>query len=226
MRRIAAAIPRGEAVLPFLLSALLLMLLVAWPLTDLGILEPTLFGEMMAVIVLTGLRALGDGSRLVRPAFILGFLFFVLQMALTAAPSPALLLAADATALAFLLLLSLVLLRGVLRPGRVDRLRIIGAIVIYLLLAVLFAVSFDLAESLAPGAFAMGSVPADGTPSGGRFLYFSVITLTSVGFGDMIPIHPVARALVMAEALTGQLFTTILLARLVSLEIEHRRPPG
>ena len=62
MRRIAAAIPRGEAVLPFLLSALLLMLLVAWPLTDLGILEPTLFGMMMVVIVPAGLWALGAGG--------------------------------------------------------------------------------------------------------------------------------------------------------------------
>lgn len=225
MRNIIAAIPRSEAVLPLLLGALLLMILVAWPLADLGILEPTLLSMMMVVIVLTGLRALGDSGRLARPAFFLGLPFFAVQLALATRPSPAFLLASDATAAAFLLLLSAVLLRGVLRAGRVNVQRIVGAVVVYLLLALLFAVSFNLTERLAPGAFNMGPESAGGTPAGARFFYLSIITLTSVGFGDMSPIHPVARALVMAEALTGQLFTTILLARLVSLEIEHRRTP-
>jgi hypothetical protein len=46
--------------------------------------------------------------------------------------------------------------------------------------------------------------------------------LTSVGFGDMAPVHPVARSLVMLEAVLGQIYTTVLLARLVSLEIAQR----
>ena len=62
MRRIAAAIPRGEAVLPLLLGALLLMILVALPLAELGIMRPTLFGMMMVVIVPAGLWALGAGG--------------------------------------------------------------------------------------------------------------------------------------------------------------------
>ena len=56
-----------------------------------------------------------------------------------------------------------------------------------------------------------------------KLLYFSFITLTSVGFGDIVPVHPVAQTLAMLEALIGQLFPAILLARLVSLEIESRQ---
>jgi hypothetical protein len=49
-----------------------------------------------------------------------------------------------------------------------------------------------------------------------------VITLSSVGFGDVAPLHPIARSLVMVEALLGQIYTTVLLARLVSLETVQR----
>jgi hypothetical protein len=49
------------------------------------------------------------------------------------------------------------------------------------------------------------------------------VTLTTVGFGDITAVAPTARSLVMAEALIGQLYPAILLARLVSLEIETRR---
>jgi len=55
------------------------------------------------------------------------------------------------------------------------------------------------------------------------FLYFSVVTLTTVGFGDIAAVHPVARSLVMVEALIGQLYPAILLARLVTLQMETRR---
>jgi hypothetical protein len=50
-----------------------------------------------------------------------------------------------------------------------------------------------------------------------------MVALTTVGFGDITAIHPLARSLVMLEALIGQLYPAILLARLVSLEIETRR---
>jgi hypothetical protein len=49
------------------------------------------------------------------------------------------------------------------------------------------------------------------------------VTLTTLGYGDILAVHPSARMLVMLEALTGQLYPAILLARLVSLEIVHRK---
>jgi voltage-gated potassium channel Kch len=49
--------------------------------------------------------------------------------------------------------------------------------------------------------------------------YFSFVTLTTVGYGDILPVAPVARALATLEALVGQLYPAILIARLVSLQI-------
>jgi len=54
-------------------------------------------------------------------------------------------------------------------------------------------------------------------------VYFSFVTLTSVGYGDIIPLHPVARSLANVEAIIGQLYPATLLARLVTLELESRR---
>jgi hypothetical protein len=90
------------------------------------------------------------------------------------------------------------------------------------LAALLFALLFDLLERLAPRAFVMGPQPSPLTPAGARFFYLSIITLTSVGFGDMTPVHPIARSLVMVEAVLGHIYSAVLLARLVSLEVAHR----
>jgi len=110
------------------------------------------------------------------------------------------------------------------REGPVTAHRIRGAIALYLLIAMLFAFLYSLAEELSPGAFNMpGGWSRTASTSGEAFYYFSVVTLTTVGFGDITAVHPLVRSLVMLEALIGQLYPAILLARLVTLELETRR---
>ncbi|KIC93810.1 potassium channel family protein, partial [Flavihumibacter solisilvae] len=53
-----------------------------------------------------------------------------------------------------------------------------------------------------------------------EFLYFSFITLTTTGYGDITPVHPIARSLANLDALIGQLYPAILIARLLSMEFE------
>ena len=55
------------------------------------------------------------------------------------------------------------------------------------------------------------------------FHYFSIVTLTTLGYGDITAVHPVARSVVMIEALLGQLYPAILIARLVTLQMETRK---
>jgi hypothetical protein len=110
--------------------------------------------------------------------------------------------------------MTIVVLTQVFRSGTVTVHRVQGAVAAYLLLGLAWALAYDLVASLDPAAFTGGtSVAGDRTP----FAYFSFVTLTTVGYGDVTPVHPVARSLAMAEALTGQLYPAILLARLVSL---------
>ncbi len=117
-----------------------------------------------------------------------------------------------------------VLFYQVSREGPVTAHRVRGAIGLYLLIAMLFAFLYSLAEEVAPGAFSMpGGGSRAASSSGEAFYYFSIVTLTTVGFGDITAVHPLVRSLVMLEALIGQLFPAILLARLVTLELETRR---
>ncbi len=125
--------------------------------------------------------------------------------------------------LAFLL----IVLWGVYREGSVTGHRVRGAIAGYLLLALCFSLAYDLIEYVHPGSFTLPLGGAQGIQTrSASFLYFSVVTLTTVGFGDIAAVHPVARSLVMVEALVGTLYPAILLARLVTLEMETRRSKG
>jgi hypothetical protein len=108
------------------------------------------------------------------------------------------------------------------QDGPVTAHRIRGAIAAYVLLAVLFANAYALINHLVPGAFNMPDTQFR-VERMQAFYYFSVVTLTTVGFGDITAVHPTARSLVMLEAFIGQLYPAILIARLVTLEIEARR---
>jgi hypothetical protein len=114
------------------------------------------------------------------------------------------------------LLFLVVVLGQTLRAGPVTFHRIQGAIAAYLLLGVLWAHAYALVAHLRPAAFSGAVSAADGHRA---FLYFSFVTLTTVGYGDVLPVHAAARSLAMLEAVAGPLYLAILVARLVSLSI-------
>jgi hypothetical protein len=120
------------------------------------------------------------------------------------------------TGLVSLVLLLVAVLGQTFRQGPVTFQRIQGGIAAYLLLGVIWAEAFGLVELLRPGAF---SGPADVIRGPRGWVYFSFTTLTTVGYGDVVPVHPAARSLAMLEAVTGPLYIAILLARLVSLAV-------
>ncbi len=120
------------------------------------------------------------------------------------------------TGLLSLLLFLVVVLSQTLRAGPITYHRIQGAIAAYLLLGLIWAYAYALVAHLRPGALS-GPFRAEDGPR--AFLYFSFVTLTTVGYGDMLPVHPVARSLAMLEAVTGPLYLAILVARLVALAV-------
>ena len=90
-----------------------------------------------------------------------------------------------------------------------------------MLLGLLWAVSYEIVEMLNPGSFSIASQRGGATLP--QLRYFSFTTLATLGLGDILPISPLARALVVLEALVGQLFPVILIARVVTLEIQYQR---
>jgi hypothetical protein len=105
----------------------------------------------------------------------------------------------------------------VFAEGRMNLLRLTGAIVMYLNVAILFTALYRLIDRVAPGSFSGISVNFDRLKSPGDLMYFSVSTLTTVGYGDIAPLNPIARSLANLEALIGQLYPAIIVARIVTL---------
>jgi hypothetical protein len=116
-------------------------------------------------------------------------------------------------AFAFCLLSLIIVLREVLFGDHVDANRIAGAVCVYLLLGVLWTFAYVMLHSLDPGAFS--GLPADYDDAGLYLLYFSFVTLTTLGYGDISPVSHLAHALCYLEAVSGVMYVAILVASLV-----------
>jgi len=111
-------------------------------------------------------------------------------------------------------------LRFILTSSRVNSEVLCAAISTYLLLGILWASAYAFVASLNPDAFS--GVAPEGRPLHGfEALYFSMITLTTVGFGDISPVSPTARMLAMLESAVGTLYLAVLIARLVSIHASN-----
>lgn len=117
--------------------------------------------------------------------------------------------------------LGAVVAQAVFKSGKVSYHRVIGGILLYLLVAIMFGTLFIFVGLLWPDAF-KGITFADDSGLASSVFYLSFVTLTSTGYGDIVPVHPIARSLCNLESVIGQLFPATLLARLVTLELRER----
>ena len=118
--------------------------------------------------------------------------------------------------------LTWVVAHAVYAPGRITFHRLQGAIVIYLSLATIFASAYSLVWELSPSAFANLVARTGGPEEVAMMLYFSLTTLTTTGYGDIVPIDPFARSLANLEAVIGPFYLAITVARLVTMELADR----
>lgn len=145
----------------------------------------------------------------------------VLRLLMHFSPSPAIMKWGSFASFVFLAMLTLVILYKVFSDNSpVTAHKIRGAVAAYLLIGITWAFLYGLLDQILPHAF---SLPAAGgeysVERQGVITYFSFITLTTLGYGDITPTHDISRMFAVMEALIGQLYPATLLARLVSLEI-------
>ena len=124
-------------------------------------------------------------------------------------------IAATAAAL-FFGLISILIIARVFRSGGITVFRIYGAIAVYILLGILWGEFYILMYLFEPSAFFFNPATQSGEPPISELVYLSFTTLTTLGIGDILPVHPMARSLATLEALVGQLYPAVLLARLVT----------
>lgn len=110
----------------------------------------------------------------------------------------------------------------VMRPDRSVSDRIVGAICVYLLIGLAWASLFETLDSVVPGSFRFPADTAWATPGTVRYRYFSFVTLATLGYGDVTPQTALAGTLAALEAVSGQLYIGITVARLVALSMADR----
>jgi hypothetical protein len=110
------------------------------------------------------------------------------------------------------------LLRYILRAPRVNSEVLYAGIATYLMLGLFWANFYSLASCIVPNAFTFTTGTTTGqSVTGFTALYFSFVTLSTVGYGDIIPAAPAVKSLAVAEATVGMIYMTVLIARLVAL---------
>lgn len=140
-------------------------------------------------------------------------------------------------AVLFMLLLFGQILRFILRAPRVNSEVLCAAVAGYLLLGFLWALAYMLTARLSADAFTFSTGSGtDNLMKGFTAVYFSFITLCTVGYGDIVPVSGAARMLAMMESVIGTFYMAVLIARLVSLhatrkpgverEMSGKRPPN
>jgi hypothetical protein len=214
-----------ERSLSAFLVLLVVQIFVIAPLRTNGLLLLNILnGVLCSLFLLAGLLSISKHrfARWLAPSVVVAALTVRWLVLLT--PSYLLLVADSVLALVTVVAFTVVVFRQVYTDGPVSAHRVRGAIAAYLLLGYVFACAYRLLNYIVPDALTINSaLVQQGQHLSEVFMYFSLVTLTTVGFGDVTAVHPIARSLVTLEAVIGTLYPAILLARLVSLSIEQEK---
>ncbi len=212
----------GDPLLTTLTIMLALLLFVIAPLQASGVRGAHFFGILFGFVLVAAVFVI-SGSRLAVAATALALILSVVTSSLRAHHQSIVDVYLEAASwLVAGLTLLIVVARAVFAPGLITFHRIIGAVLLYLDVGLIFAALYGFLALARPQAFAGLPPMLDNLSVGTNVVYFSFVTLTSVGYGDIAPVHPLARSLANVEAIIGQLYPATLLARLVTLELAHR----
>ncbi|MES9957741.1 MAG: potassium channel family protein [Sedimenticola sp.] len=207
-----------------LVLTLMLMVYPFWPRDILGLatLDVLLWGVLLASIY-----AVSHSQTLLRIALLLALPTFLADLAAFILTTSTWLLVSCLLDLAFILFVTSVVIANVMKEERVGTDKIFGAICGYILLGLSWALIYGALELIYPGSFS-GSVdpgPAEGPHFAAmdQFIYYSLVTLSTLGYGDITATTHAARSLSSTEAIVGQLYMAILVARLIGLHIIESR---
>jgi hypothetical protein len=203
----------------FLLGTLLLLLLAA-PFFQEHHLGNLIFDGLLTLVLLSGVATVSErrfpmaiGLTLALPVIAARWLAYF-------APNRLIVQIGMVCALVYLAYVAVIILTHIMRQRDISRDLVVGSLCVYLLLGLSWAFAFGLLEDLRPGSFHWPA--AERVHPFFDMIYYSLVTLTTVGYGDITPLSAVARSLSMVEAVIGQFYLTVLVARLVGLRITQQ----
>jgi hypothetical protein len=202
----------------FLLISLLL-LLILHPILNSFVGISILMDVFTTTILISGVYAVSKKKHVLFTAVILAIPFFVSIWIDNFVEVPSLIMVGECFGILFFAFIVTVILTLIFREQEVTGNTIYAAIVVYLLIAVMWAFVFSILETIQPGSFAIG----EGQLENGRdvFIYYSFVTITTLGYGDITPVTAPANAFSFLEAVIGQIYMIVLVARLVGLQIAY-----
>jgi hypothetical protein len=209
-----------------MLVSLILALFVGGPLMAIASVGPLPFDVFFTGLLLSGIVAFSRRRWLAIAISVIGFVVLTLRWTSYGLADGRLALWDNILSMLMLAILAGLVLEHVFRAGPITGDRIRGAIAAYLLLGLVWAFAYALVERAFPGGMKMERAFVSLHHQMQSFAYFSFVTLTTLGYGDITPVHPAARMLAVGEALVGQLYPAILIGRLVSLQISSRPQDG
>ncbi len=206
----------------YLLSALL-FLLFAIPLAhDLEIPAAPVRAVVFSVLLLVGVWSLKGGGRFFAIGMILAIVGVILNVLAMQLNSTIFHFNSLLLLIGFLLVTISFTLRQVVFGTELNANRLVGAICVFLLLGVIWALAYSFLELVVPSSFA-GVAPIRGPGWDNGWLYFSFVTLTTLGYGDITPVSATARSLAYLQAVVGQFYVAVLVAGLVSAYISDKQ---
>ena len=206
----------------YLLIALLVFL-IAFPLADDFVIgsAPVIRAILFSTILIIGVRSLQGSGLLFSVGIWLVVVGVILSIAATRFLSDVFQYGSLLSLIGFLLVAITHTIREVVLGTAISINRLVGAVCVYLLFGVIWALSYSVLEFAVPGSFAGIETSVDrGWDS--EWIYFSFVTMTTLGYGDLLPISATARAMAYMQAVFGQFYVAVLVAGLVGAYIAQK----
>lgn len=207
----------------YLLVALLILIIgvpIAYDLELISLPFSRVLGD--SSILAIGVVSLRGAGRLFHVGIFLVVAGIILSVLSVASENDALHLISQLTLFVFLLLATSNTLQQVAVGNDISLNRIVGAVCVYLLLGVMWSIAYSVLEFSQPGSF-KGLTELASTAWNPDWIYFSFLTITTLGYGDITPLTQTARSLTFSEAIVGQFYIAVLVAGLVSAYISAKQ---
>jgi len=206
----------------YLLIALLIVLFTIPLADDLRLISaPLVRGFVFSCLLLIGVWSLRGGQRYFSVGMTLVIVGVALNVLAINVPSQLLQQASILVLIGFMLVAIAFTMKQVAIGSDISSNRIVGAVCVYLLLGVIWAMTYTIIEMVSPGSFD-GFSPTDDMSWNSEWLYFSFVTMTTLGYGDILPISATARGFAYMQAIVGQFYIAVLVAGLVGAYVSNK----
>jgi hypothetical protein len=206
----------------------MVLLLLLYPFLIGGVVQRTAMNIIMSAIFFFGISTVSFNRRNMTIGLSIGVPWFLLTWIEMITPDPPLFLSLAATLLLipFYVLIVVVIFSFVLKSKEVTENVLYGAVAIYMLIGGLWMSIYVLIETLHPGSFMYAALGPGNPVEWMDLLYYSFATLTTLGYGDIVPVSLPAKHFAVTQAIIGVMYLAIIISRLIGLFIGQARASG